>query len=203
MPLRLGLAGVSRKLDGLAALGASIVAIDADVTLWDPRHPRPEGRVIQFLDVREDDYFVVHPAAMGLTGVRADAYAGDVHAVASALAWVAHGAPRPERGGIFLGALGTAWNRVPIGAPIAIEERCVVGRGRGCDLIVRHGAHSDQNVCARRHAMLERTAEGIRLTDLQSTNGTFVDGVLVADAVLVGAGEEVAFAGVFRLAICG
>ena len=62
-------------------------------------------------------------------------------------------------------------------------DRVVIGRSRSCDIVV------DAAAVSRRHAVLDRTSAGDwRLTDLESTNGTFVDGVRVNRApVHVGA----------------
>ncbi len=53
------------------------------------------------------------------------------------------------------------------------QPRIVLGRGVNCDLQLQ-----DSEV-SRRHAMLEIKGESATLTDLESTNGTFVDGVRV------------------------
>jgi len=58
----------------------------------------------------------------------------------------------------------TMGQRFPLGT-----EPVVIGRGDDCD--VRLGDHS----VSRRHARLERLAEGYGVHDLQSTNGTFVN----------------------------
>jgi hypothetical protein len=46
----------------------------------------------------------------------------------------------------------------------------VIGRMNECDIVV-----NDSNV-SRRHAEIWRTSEGVAIKDLQSTNGTFVNG---------------------------
>jgi hypothetical protein len=53
------------------------------------------------------------------------------------------------------------------------QPRIVLGRGVNCDIQLQ-----DSEV-SRRHAMLEIKGESATLTDLGSTNGTFVDGVRV------------------------
>jgi predicted Zn finger-like uncharacterized protein len=53
------------------------------------------------------------------------------------------------------------------------KPRIVLGRGVNCDIQLQ-----DSEV-SRRHAMLEIKGESGTLTDLGSTNGTFVDGVRV------------------------
>jgi DNA-binding NtrC family response regulator len=60
----------------------------------------------------------------------------------------------------------------------------LVGQSAACDVRL-----SDRQV-SRRHAELDVTHKGLRLVDLDSTNGTFVGGLRVAEAYLVG-GEVV------------
>ncbi len=62
--------------------------------------------------------------------------------------------------------------------------RIFVGQSAACDVRL-----ADRRV-SRRHAAIELEEEGMRLTDLGSTNGTFVDGLRVHDVVLTG-GERV------------
>jgi transcriptional regulator of aromatic amino acid metabolism len=72
-------------------------------------------------------------------------------------------------------------------------SRVLVGQSPACDVRVADPAMS------RRHAALEPVAARLRLTDLGSTNGTWVNGVGVTDAFLAG-GEEVRLGGtVFRV----
>jgi DNA-binding NtrC family response regulator len=58
--------------------------------------------------------------------------------------------------------------------------RALVGQGPACELRLRDAEVS------RRHVALEPTPEGVRITDLGSTNGTFVDRVRVIEAILLG-----------------
>jgi two-component system response regulator HydG len=60
----------------------------------------------------------------------------------------------------------------------------LIGQSAVCDVRL-----TDRQV-SRRHAALDFTAKGLRLADLESTNGTFVSGLRVAEAYLVG-GEMV------------
>jgi two-component system response regulator HydG len=60
----------------------------------------------------------------------------------------------------------------------------LIGQSAVCDVKL-----TDRQV-SRRHAALDFTDKGLRLTDLESTNGTFVTGLRVADAYLAG-GEMV------------
>jgi FHA domain/Domain of unknown function (DUF1707) len=62
-----------------------------------------------------------------------------------------------------------------------------IGRDASCDLAI-----ADMTV-SRRHATLERTAEGWLLSDLESTNGTRVNGWRVRGKVPVRAGDLVRF----------
>lgn len=78
------------------------------------------------------------------------------------------------------------------GAALSIDasrpQRVLVGTSAACDLRL-----SDRQV-SRRHAALEMVGRRIRLTDLDSMNGTFVDGVAVLAAFLRG-GEIVRLGG--------
>src|ERR1700740_2918578 len=60
----------------------------------------------------------------------------------------------------------------------------LVGQSAACDIRL-----ADNHV-SRRHASLDVTDRGLRLTDLDSTNGTFVAGVRIVEAYLAG-GEVV------------
>ena len=61
----------------------------------------------------------------------------------------------------------------------------VLGRSRECDCVV------SETTVSRRHAILRRTSSGWELSDLGSSNGTFVNGARVTGAVLVKAGDDV------------
>jgi pSer/pThr/pTyr-binding forkhead associated (FHA) protein len=76
---------------------------------------------------------------------------------------------------------GTHFGKVlPIGA------RAVIGRGPDCDVVL-----SDPGL-SRQHAMIENTAQGIYLRDLQSAKGTMVNGVAMRHAILK-VGDQLAF----------
>jgi hypothetical protein len=62
-----------------------------------------------------------------------------------------------------------------------------IGRDASCDLAI-----ADATV-SRRHAQLERTTDGWLITDLESTNGTRVNGWRVRGKVPVRAGDLVSF----------
>ncbi len=89
------------------------------------------------------------------------------------------------------------WLRVVSGADagrtveVPAEGRAfVLGRVQGCDLVIR------DEKASRHHAELRaEPAGGLRVRDLGSANGTFVDGRRVEEAMLAG-GEELQIAGV-------
>jgi DNA-binding NtrC family response regulator len=62
----------------------------------------------------------------------------------------------------------------------AHASRLLLGKSPACDVRL-----SDQEV-SRRHAALEPTGRRLRITDLDSANGTYVDGLQVVDAFLRG-----------------
>jgi hypothetical protein len=78
-------------------------------------------------------------------------------------------------------------------APLALQfprgsgDQFSIGRDASCDLAI-----ADVTV-SRRHAQLERTADGWLLIDLESTNGTRVNGWRVRGKVPVRAGDLVSF----------
>ncbi len=76
---------------------------------------------------------------------------------------------------------------LPLQFPRGSGEQFSIGRDAGCDLAI-----ADMTV-SRRHATLERTAEGWLLTDLESTNGTRVNGWRVRGKVSVTPGDLVSF----------
>ena len=64
------------------------------------------------------------------------------------------------------------------GKIVPVRGRLLIGRGSDCGLIL------DEPEMSRHHAAIENAGDGIYLRDLGSANGTFVNGVLVRDAVL-------------------
>jgi len=64
----------------------------------------------------------------------------------------------------------------------------VVGRDRQCDLVI------DSPLISREHARLLATPEGLRLQDLGSTNGTFVNGQRIVGDALLRPCDRVSFA---------
>lgn len=80
------------------------------------------------------------------------------------------------------------------GAPIDLGERAVVGRMNTCDVSV-----PDKSV-SREHARLSRLEGAYLLEDLQSTNGTLVNGYRITEATVVRPGDVVTFGTVdFRM----
>jgi hypothetical protein len=71
--------------------------------------------------------------------------------------------------------------------PRAVGERFTIGRDASCDLAI-----ADMTV-SRQHAQLERTPDGWLLSDLESTNGTRVNGWRVRGQVPVRVGDLVSF----------
>src|SRR5687767_7257693 len=66
-----------------------------------------------------------------------------------------------------------------VGTELAVGARPVaVGANKDCDLVL------DDAKVSGRHLELRGVPEGLRVVDLGSRNGTFVDGVRIADAVL-------------------
>jgi pSer/pThr/pTyr-binding forkhead associated (FHA) protein len=75
----------------------------------------------------------------------------------------------------------------PLQFPRGSADQFSIGRDASCDLAI-----ADMTV-SRRHATLERTADGWLLTDLESTNGTRVNGWRVRGKVSVTPGDLVSF----------
>ena len=71
-----------------------------------------------------------------------------------------------------------------------------VGSGRENDFVIDHSTVS------RKHAILHHSGPGYTITDLESTNGTFVNGRRIKKAVSIKPGDEVSF-GAARFAMLG
>lgn len=76
---------------------------------------------------------------------------------------------------------------IPLQFPRGGGDQFSIGRDASCDLAI-----PDMTV-SRRHAQLERTRDGWLITDLESTNGTRVNGWRVRGKVPVRAGDVVSF----------
>ena len=161
------------------------------------------------LPVIRDDHFFVADGGEAFVTLRADAYSSCPRTLGGALSFVL----AEDRGArcrgplrvVWLGPLGQLHLSEPqIGSSFALEpgSRLLVGRSPKADIILRQGAHSDQCSVARHHALFERTSDGLLVRDLRSTNGTWVDGQAVEQAV-VGPGDEVAICAMLRLRIDG
>jgi pSer/pThr/pTyr-binding forkhead associated (FHA) protein len=72
------------------------------------------------------------------------------------------------------------------GNKIQIDREMIAGRDAGCDMLL------DEGRCSRRHASLAPSALGILVTDLGSSNGTFINGNRIEKGVAK-AGDELGF----------
>jgi S1-C subfamily serine protease len=79
------------------------------------------------------------------------------------------------------------------GRVLEVDRPLVLGRVQGADLVIRDARAS------RRHAALAPEGDGLRLRDLDSANGTLVDGEPARDA-LVRPGQEIRI-GAVRIAV--
>ena len=86
-----------------------------------------------------------------------------------------------------LPAAADANRPLPLEFPRGSGDEFSIGRDNKCDLAI-----ADMTV-SRRHATLERTQDGWLLTDLESTNGTRVNGWRVRGKVKVTPGDLVSF----------
>jgi hypothetical protein len=85
------------------------------------------------------------------------------------------------------GAASDRKQPIPLQFPRGGGDQFSIGRDASCDLAI-----PDMTV-SRRHAQLERTKDGWLITDLESTNGTRVNGWRVRGKVPVQAGDVVSF----------
>jgi pSer/pThr/pTyr-binding forkhead associated (FHA) protein len=91
-------------------------------------------------------------------------------------------AVRPAVGGWAIkGCSGATAGKV-----LALSGVKTIGRDSGCDIVI------DDTMVSSRHASVEVTGNDVKLIDLGSTNGTFVNGKKVTQATLQ-AGDEVKF----------
>jgi hypothetical protein len=96
-------------------------------------------------------------------------------------------AAAPARATMSLQAAVGARRPLPLQFPRGSADQFSIGRDASCDLAI-----ADMTV-SRRHATLERTEDGWTLTDLESTNGTRVNGWRVHGKVNVTPGDLVSF----------
>ncbi len=73
------------------------------------------------------------------------------------------------------------------GEGVELKDTFLVGRKDGCDLVLTEGHPS------RNHARFSIDGEGVTLTDLESANGTFVNGSRIKGGQRLKNGDEVAF----------
>jgi pSer/pThr/pTyr-binding forkhead associated (FHA) protein len=95
-------------------------------------------------------------------------------------------------GGAVRGAMGMREADAPpsplsLRFPPGAGSEFSIGRDASCDLAI-----ADMTV-SRRHATLERTPDGWLISDLESTNGTRVNGWRVRGKVTVKAGDLISF----------
>ncbi len=83
--------------------------------------------------------------------------------------------PRPRR----QGALALRVTEGPdAGAHLVVDRRCVIGSSPTCELTLADA------MVSRRHLAVEPAPRGLRVTDLESKNGTFAGELEVAEAIL-------------------
>ncbi len=84
-------------------------------------------------------------------------------------------------GWVLKGVAEPVKNRV-----IALTGKKIIGRDDACDVVI------DDHMISSRHASIEVTGDNVKVTDLDSTNGTFVNGRRITEAELKN-GDEVRF----------
>lgn len=89
--------------------------------------------------------------------------------------------PEDERSGMRLS---------PAFRPAVPGESIIVGRDASADVLI------DGLLVSRQHARLTRTGDGATITDLGSTNGTWVDGQRITSTVPLHVGSQVVIGGV-------
>lgn len=95
------------------------------------------------------------------------------------------GVPPPGRTG-YGARLVTIDRADPIAAEYSlIKDEVSIGRGEANDIIIPHSSVS------RSHARLVRKGNGFELMDLNSTNGSFVNGQQVSGSAFAGAGSQI------------
>ena len=83
---------------------------------------------------------------------------------------------------------------VPDQEPVAYDldgyDQLTIGRGEDADIILDHDSLSGS------HAVLQNIDGSLFVSDLGSTNGTYVNGEQITDAVVVGEGSQITFGSV-------
>ena len=205
---------------GVAAAAAGVIddarraaaLADAGVVLADPAALAAGlgagARTIAVLPMA-DPHALIAPGAFDWVGLRADAYATTRDGLREALAAIDADDPGARAAGplrvTYLGSLGQPepYGAGPAGRTFSLATPLLVGRSPDCAIVLRLGPHSDQNTVARRHAELTAIAGGVRVRCLGSTNGTWLDGVRIADEAVAAPGAEVAFACTHRFRVDG
>ena len=77
---------------------------------------------------------------------------------------------------------------LPVGAAYALPEDTHALAGRSADMDI----FLDDTFVSAKHALFEVTAEGLRVEDLRSTNGTQVNGTFIDESTLLEVGDRVA-----------
>jgi ABC-type multidrug transport system ATPase subunit len=91
---------------------------------------------------------------------------------------------------------GAVRRAVAVEALFAAKNLLTIGRSPDCDVCLPHPTIS------RHHALLERLPEGLRLHDLGSVNGVFVEGRRLTESVWVREGQHVGI-GPFLFSLAG
>lgn len=73
--------------------------------------------------------------------------------------------------------------------PLESGQSIVIGRGLDCDLVIADA------LASRRHAQLQLDGTHLTLTDLGSSNGTFLDGARISSTMAVGPGSTLRIGG--------
>ncbi len=77
---------------------------------------------------------------------------------------------------------------LPVGAAYALPEDTHALAGRSADMDI----FLDDTFVSAKHALFEVTAEGLRVEDLRSTNGTQVNGTFIDESTLLEVGDRIA-----------
>jgi hypothetical protein len=79
---------------------------------------------------------------------------------------------------IVMQAMGRSWSLVP-------GRRFVVGRDASCDILLDHDSVSRTHASVALTAVRGKTTPAVSIVDEGSTNGTWVDGQSITDAVVL------------------